>query len=1224
MHLPTRLDIDPDPRDDSVHSLNDSQGFSSLPRSFIHSRIDTSPYEAYTPATVRQSTRIDAESSSQIAKLTKELGRLQNEVSFLKGVLGNEEQTEGPVYLIPAELFYMLKGALFSSFTTIEQHLNLMGDGNHALANRLRNLRAKANSAVKAHIAITPDLMTELMECLTDSEALQSDIYAYYCSSVEKIAQDGTHLLSESLKVLRPLAEKSSKFEDEADMSIWNERRTALANEVPSLLLISLQRNLLQDFETMKQRLLGQELGIRELMTVEKPGYSTPMGKKSGKLDSRPTRFPSSPSIGEDLRFSLKTAFANLFESLNATKAEVGKWSWQDSPLRSRFSPKVESLADVEVAVKVVKHDIEEIAKVVTAERQAIEQRIDKLRVEKVLEELRAEMDVLRKERESVVQEKAEIQTVAEVLQLQVTELAGNCYKYESALIEESEKAKLVDRLRGDNSHLAQQIASLKSSHEHESAHQSAILTRINAICGLPESSSLEDLEAILRELKHFYADEEEAVMEVWEQPIALKYRQCKFLTTYANNEANLLTALRYLIDKTEELMKAVDEDYQYVEGKATMPLHELERREFALLDEIGEKFGDLLMKLIDKNSELQATLETDNQHNQHLQTTISHLQSHLATNELTINFNSADTDEVLAAPSKLYTDITIEERLAKGLALIAKKVAEMAKCEDPIPEDSIEAQKFVYDLLERVGEDVKRTEETAEELRNTQSSLAESQQSRADLERQVQEGQKSLEDLDVAAQTWETALMEKLETSRAAFQAKTEQLSAKIIKSLSDSQAKLQEMEGVKARLSEKEAENQVLSGLLTELQGTWESTQQSWEAALMEKLEGSKAAVTTKIEQLSGKVIQLLSESKAKSQEIETLQATLAEKEAERQALSEAQGQAEEAGKLQEQLAAVEAAKQQISEELEGLKEASQVLQDQLTTRTMEQEQSLTTIAELEAAKVDLSAENATLLAENATLSAKIVALTSEITNLNAQLSITEVQISFTSLASEETRPPKYGCSLEEKLVKGFDLAMRKCAEALGKPPSFADTLLEQQMQLLENVDQLCVQKRELLESVDQLSVQIEGLRKTKRAEDQIVREALGGNASQLMTKIDLFKEQMNAALTVLKGRLENGRRGKAALFREVSMDTFLPGSKVSQALAKELDEMLMRTARAVNRIPIYPPMLVDKVACLGDFIAEFSRSVRQGSRELRDEGLTYKILHGSNELLENRLSL
>jgi hypothetical protein len=1230
------MDIDQDHRDDSIYSANDSHEYTSLPlasNAFARGRFDAS----FTPAAV-QSTRNEAESASKIAKLTKELGRLQNEVSFLKGVMGNEQQVEGPVYLIPAELFYMLKEALFNSFTTIEQHLNLIHDRDRTLANSLRDLQVKATSAIKVNITITPELMTELMECLTESEALQSKIYAYYSASVQNIAQEVTNLLSESYKVLRPLSERSSKFEDEAGLTIWNERRMALATESPSLQLISHQRALLQDFETMKQRLLGQILGIQELMTAEQPGYKTPMRKKQSLTpDTRATRLSSSPSSGDDLRFSLKNAFASLFESLHSTKSEIGKWSWQDSPLRSHYIPRVDGLADVEDAVRVIKHDIEEIAKVVTAERAAIEQRIEKLRPEKLIAEMRLELEAVRKEREPVTKENTEMKALADSLKSQIAEITAKCEKYESALIEQSEKAKCADRLRADNSQLSQELASLKSTYEHEFAHQSAVLTRINTLCDLPESSSLQDLENMLKELKQFYTNEEMPVMEVWEKPMASKYRQCKFLATYADNEANMLAALRYLIEKTEVLMKIVDEDYQLVEQSASTPLHELERREFTLLDTLTVKITDIIAGLITDNETLKTTLETDNQRNEQLKSTISNLQTHLSTCELTINFNSLNTtEEVLAAPSRLYTDITIEERLAKGLDLICLKVAEMGKCEEIPPEDSIEKQKFIYDLLEKIGEDVKRTEETRVELESQQISNAECERNRSDLERQVREGQLAIEELERSEQTWESALMERLETSQSAYQSKIEQFSAKIIPLVNESKAKTQEIAMIRTTLSEKEAENQTLNGILSELQVSLESGQQAWEAALMEKVEASQTANFAKIQQLAEKTIQFFNdfkELKAKSKESETLQAALAEKEtvlaekeavlaekdallaekeAENQALREAQGNADESSVLQEQLEGLKTAQEELQRELEEMKTANQALtadierlegekqalSEQIATFTTDQEGHLATIAQLEADKSASATE--------------IKALTSENEQLRNQLSVTDVQISLLFPPSEETRPSKYGCSLEEKLVKGFDSAMRNSAEALRKEPTFADTLLEQQMNLSENVDLLCVE--------------LEVLKKTKRDDDMRIMAIMKGSCSDFMMRIERFEERVKEHLEGLKGRLREQSSGNREILRLAYMDTSIPQSPVSYLLAKDLDEMLMRAARAINKIPIYPPMLADKVACLKDFITEFARSVRnsQSTKELRDEGLTYMISHGSNELIANRLSL
>ena len=296
---------------------------------------------------------------------------------------------------------------------------------------------------------------------------------------------------------------------------------------------------------------------------------------------------------------------------------------------------------------------------------------------------------------------------------------------------------------------------------------------------------------------------------------------------------------------------------------------------------------------------------------------------------------------------------------------------------------------------------------------------------------------------------------------------------------------------------------------------------------------------------------------------------------------------------------------ANEALTADVERLEGEKQALSEQIATFTTDQERHLATIVQLEA--------------DQSSSATEIKALSSENEQLRSQLLVTDVQISLLFPPSEETRPSKFGCSLEEKLVKGFDSAMRNSAEALGKEPTFADTLLEQQLQLSENVDLLCVE--------------IEVLKKTKREDATRVTQMLRGICSDLMMRMGRFEARVMEDLEGLKGKLEGSkgklmqqRRGNQEILRVAYMDTTIPQSPVAYLLAKDLDEMLMRAARAMHKIPIYPPMLADKVACLKDFITEFARSVRnsQSTRELRDEGLTYMISHGSNELLANRLSL
>ena len=864
-----RQEFDRSLYEDSSNSLNTSREFDLYSRTgTMRSQVETShQYATYSPSKVRKSTPVSLESTS---KLSKEMGRLQNQISILKKTYGEDAQPGTPIYLIPSELFYMLREALLQSFTTIEQHLILIGEGNRPLTNRLRDLQSKTTLTLKDSFAITAEMMSDLLEYLAESEVLQNDIYAFYSGTVEKVAGEMTNLLAESFKVLRALVEKSSRFEDDADLTIWNEKRMALANELPSLSLVSLQRALLQDFETIKQRLIAQILGIKEFMTVEKPGYMTPIGKSmSFSPDSRLTRLPTSPGNGDELRFSLKQSFTDVFEALNHTKAEVGKWTWQESPLGTRFAPRVEAVADIEAAMRTIKHDIDEIAKVVTTDRKYIENKLLHPKSDSEFTDMKIELatslEVQRKlqmELIATLNENAELHKMVEKLQAEIVDQTEVNYKYEMEIRDLTGKMKVLDRLRSDNKQLSSELEGLKSSH----AHQSALFRRLNLICGLPEASTIVKLESILRDFAKTNFEEEKAVMDIWELPMTREYRQCKFLGSYANNQENMTLALRYLIEKTEEIMKVVDGGYEGKGELERMQVQELEKLEYKLLEGITGKIAEMKVE----NEQLRKASET---------------------NELTINFNGPSGIDLIVPSNRLCTDISIEERLSKGLYLLCEKAAAVGNCDDPIPEEPIDQQKYIFDLLDK-----------------------------------IQENPGCEEDKEIISQ------------------------------------------------------------------------------------LEAEKAA-------------------------------------------------------------------------------------------------------------------------------------------LCEQLEISEVQISLESEEiSEETRPTCYGISLEEKLVRGFDLANRKTAETLGKTPIFADTLFEQQKVLLENVSQLCT-----------------------------------------------------------------------ALQKKAS---FAASSSVND----ELDELLKRVARAINVIPILPPMISDKVLLLKDFVYEFVDAVEkaQPNKKLKDYGLTYKVLHGSNELLQNRLSL
>ena len=311
-------------------------------------------------------------SSSCFLSTDSQAIRLQNEVSFLKTLLSPQQSEQGPVYLVPSELYFALKETIGKALDALEGHMRLLGPESQILLQRYQGLKERVKAGTLVYRPITVQGLVDLAALLSACEETHRDIQALYFRLVDRVARGLTGLTTESFRSLLTLAHRGSR-EDLESAGRDNERRVALDREAASFPLLGLKIELMEDLEVRKQTLLEGVLGVQMVQTGVR---ASPRRKKQRENSETSSFTVSAGEHREETMAGMKRGFQELFLALRKAKGEAGRWSWKESPLSQATFPPFDTLSSLETALHIAHHDVSEIAKVLSSERFSIEQRL--------------------------------------------------------------------------------------------------------------------------------------------------------------------------------------------------------------------------------------------------------------------------------------------------------------------------------------------------------------------------------------------------------------------------------------------------------------------------------------------------------------------------------------------------------------------------------------------------------------------------------------------------------------------------------------------------------------------------------------------------------------------------------------------------------------------------------------------------------------------------------